>query len=105
MKINQRCRVYGRFLTEARKGKKEFIQVQRVCRRFALSLCNYHRHDGPLTHHLLLMQISDGWKLFEEYTVYFTLLIGQCIEQLSAGRYHKIIMCTELMHVYMYVYM
>ena len=25
MKVNQRCRVYGHFLTEARKGKKEFI--------------------------------------------------------------------------------
>ena len=31
MKVNQRCRVYGRFLTEARKGKKEFIQVQTIC--------------------------------------------------------------------------
>ena len=28
MKVNQRCRGYGRFLTEARKGEKEFIQVQ-----------------------------------------------------------------------------
>ena len=36
-KVNQRCRVCGRFLTEARerRGSKEFIQVQRVCRRFA----------------------------------------------------------------------
>ena len=45
------------------------------------------------------MQISDGWKSSEEYIVYFTLLIGQCTQQLSARRYHKIIMCTELMHV------
>ena len=51
------------------------------------------------------MQISDGWKLSEEYIVYFALLIGQCTQQLSARRYHKIIMCTESMHVYMHVYM
>ena len=51
----------------------------------------------------MFMQISDGWKLSEEYIVYFALLIGQCT-QLSARRYHKIIMCTELMHVYMYMY-
>ena len=51
------------------------------------------------------MQISDGWKLSEEYIVYFTLLIGECTQQLSARRYHKIIMCTKLMHVYMYVFM
>ena len=54
--------------------------------------------------HSLFMQISDGWKLSEEYIVYFALLIEQCTQQLSARRHHKIIVCTELMHVYMYVY-
>ena len=103
MKVNQRCRVYGRFLTEAREGKKEFIQVQRVCH----SVCaiNTGNDNEPLTHNLLFMQISDGWKSSEEYIVFFAFLIGQCTQQLSVRRYHKIIMCTELMHVYMYVYM
>ena len=55
--------------------------------------------------HSLFMQISDGWKLSEEYIVYFALLIEQCTQQLSARRHHKIIVCTELIHVYMYVYM
>ena len=55
--------------------------------------------------HSLFMQKSDGWKLSEEYIVYFALLIEQCTQQLSARRHHKIIMCTELMEVYMYVYM
>ena len=59
MKVNQRCRVYGRLLTRRRlerEGEKEFIQIR------------------------------DAWKSSEEYIVYFALLIGKCTQQLSARK-------------------
>ena len=78
----------------------DFIKLE-VYRVRCVSFCKT-RHTFVT---MLVLQISDGWKLSEEYIVYFALLIGECIQQLSARRYHKIIMCTELMHVYMYVFM
>ena len=62
MKVNQRCRVYGRFLTEARKRKKEFIQVQRVADDLH-SVCAINTGNDIMSHSptILFMQIvMDG---------------------------------------------
>ena len=93
MKINQQCRVYGRFLTEVRerRGKRSSY----MCREFTGSVCAINTGNDIMGHSptiFCLCKISDGWKLSEEYIVYFAYLIGQCKQQLSARRYHKIIM-------------
>ena len=102
MKVNQRCRVCGRFLTEARERRRSSYKY----REFADDLHSVFAINtgNDISHSPFILQISDGWKSSEEYIVYFALLIGQCTQQLSARRYHKIIMCTESMHVYMYVH-
>ena len=59
MKVNQRCRVYGRFLTEARKGSYK-------CREFAddlHSVCAINTGNDIMSHspRILFMQIvMDG---------------------------------------------
>ena len=75
--------------------------MQRVCRLidndiiyivYGDSVCAINTGNDIMGHSptiFCLCKISDGWKLSEEYIVYFALLIGQCTQQLSARRYHK----------------
>ena len=77
MKINQRCRVYGRFLTEGRERRGKWSAESFIDNIYILSMadsvCAINTGNDIMGHSptiFCLCKISDGWKLSEEYIVY-----------------------------------